>query len=104
MRRQAEGLGLRHFEFVDAVDASSIDRQELIRQGLDDEGSRRHHGRTLTLNEVACSLSHRLVYERIVAEGHSHALVVEDDALFLSRRVAAIRTMRLTRPTVDRLE
>lgn len=92
MKRQAEGLGLKHFEFVDAVDARAIDREALARAGrIDPESSLRFHGRTLTPAEIGCSLSHGLAYERIVARGHRVALVLEDDALMLSRRLRRIR-------------
>jgi glycosyl transferase family 25 len=89
MLRQARSLGLEQFEFVDAVDAKSLDRDALVRtQLLDDQSTMRYHGQTLTLREVACSLSHRLAYERVAAQGWTRALILEDDALFVSHRAA----------------
>jgi GR25 family glycosyltransferase involved in LPS biosynthesis len=37
--------------------------------------------RALTDAEIACTISHFLIYEAIVAEGHEAALVLEDDAV-----------------------
>ena len=39
---------------------------------------------------VACSLAHGIAYARIVERGHHVALVIEDDTLFISRRVSRV--------------
>jgi glycosyl transferase family 25 len=92
VERQARTLGIRRLEFVDAVDAREIDRARLRADGkLDDDASRRHHGRLLSPNEIACSLSHGRAYELIVRRDHDFALIVEDDALFVSDRLRRFR-------------
>jgi glycosyl transferase family 25 len=92
VERQARVLGIRRFEFVDAVDARDIDRGRLAAEGkLDDDASRRHHGRLLSTNEIACSLSHGRTYELIARRDHEFALIIEDDALFVSRRLRDFR-------------
>lgn len=89
---QVRGLGLERFEFVDAIDARTLDRQQLIAAGqLDDATTLKFHSRLLTINEVACSLSHGIAYRRIAERGHPVALVLEDDALFISRRARSFR-------------
>jgi glycosyl transferase family 25 len=40
--------------------------------------------RELTLGQIACSLSHRSIYERMVKEGVPNALIFEDDATPIS--------------------
>lgn len=48
--------------------------------------------RRLTHGEFACALSHRGIYERILAEGLEAALVLEDDALISPRLGDFIRS------------
>lgn len=92
MQRQADAMGLTRFEFVDAVDASALDYEQLGRDGLyDDSAARKYHGRSIKLTEIAGSLSHASVYDLIVSRGEAMALVLEDDALFLTRRVNRFR-------------
>lgn len=94
--RQAEGLGFTNLRIVDAVESAGLDYATLERDGLyDDALARRFHGRSLSKNELGCSLSHGLVYEMIAAEDHPIAMVVEDDALFISRRMDQIRLAEL---------
>lgn len=92
MEAQARGLGLQRFEFVDAVDASELLIDDLVASGAyDREKSVLYHEHGLTVNEVACSLSHARVYELIVRRGDACALIVEDDALFLPRAASRFR-------------
>jgi len=85
---QVQGMGLRKFTFVDAVIAKTLDRHRLIRDGsYDPKRCLEFHSRELTMNEIACSLSHAAVYRTIVSEGHPWALIVEDDALFNTRQL-----------------
>lgn len=91
MTTQVRSLEFASFEFIDAVDATTLDRDELNKQGtIDDALSRIYHERTLTLTEIACSLSHRRAYELIVDRRYEYALVLEDDALFVSRRAKRV--------------
>jgi GR25 family glycosyltransferase involved in LPS biosynthesis len=96
MQRQADGLGLSNFRIVDAVDASTLDAGALVSDGVyDDEETRRLHGSPLTLGQIACSLSHGLLYERIAAEGLEQAVILEDDALFVAQNLDALRPSEL---------
>ncbi|WP_322105700.1 glycosyltransferase family 25 protein [Paraburkholderia sp. J41] len=67
------------FSFIDAIDAQGIDSGELVRL-YDDSAVRARYGRSLTKGEVACFLSHRLLWQRVVSGGRS-VIVLEDDAL-----------------------
>ncbi len=92
MMAQVQRMGLRRFELVDAVDARDLTLPAVSRDGrYDPAACHALHGRDLTLNEIACSLSHAAVYTRIVSRGHPSALVLEDDALFHTRRLARFR-------------
>jgi glycosyl transferase family 25 len=86
--RQARLLGLTHFHLVEAVDAASLTTGTLQAGDLYDEASAiKYHGRPLTRGEIACSLSHGDLYERIIAAGHPYAVILEDDALFVPTRL-----------------
>lgn len=96
MQRQADGLGLNRFEIVDAINSRDLSYEGLARDGLYDEaGSSQCHGSRISLNYIAGSLSHAAVYDLIVARGHRWTLVLEDDALFITRRYNRIALDRL---------
>jgi glycosyl transferase, family 25 len=85
---QVDRLGLKQFEFVKAIDSQQLNVDSLTRSGqIDRIVSRRYHPGGLTLNEIACSLSHRLAYAEVVARRHPVATILEDDALFVARRM-----------------
>jgi glycosyl transferase family 25 len=91
MDRQVRKAGLQRFRFVDAVDASAWSIEQFAAQGDYDEASAiRYHGHGLGIGEIAVALSHGLAYEAIVREQHPLALVLEDDALFVSRALNRI--------------
>lgn len=89
---QVKKMGLRRFEFLDAVDSKDLSAEELrASETYDSETCLRFHTRDLTLNEIACSLSHAEAYRRVVEHGHEWALIIEDDALFRTRRLARLQ-------------
>jgi glycosyl transferase, family 25 len=77
MTRQLSGLALP-FEIVNAIDGKKVDRTVLEKDYSSSE-SRRLHGRDLTPNEIACSLSHISVYERMAQERIRCSVILEDD-------------------------
>lgn len=88
IERQLTTMGFKSFEFVDAIVGSNFDRAHFERTGdYDDAASMRQHGRSLTLTEIASSLSHGICYDLIVERGHEIAMVIEDDALFIPSRL-----------------
>jgi glycosyl transferase, family 25 len=90
--RQAERMGVRELEFVLAPDLSTTPRRELEAAGLyDDEQALRYHRSSLHPSQISCSLGHAAAYDRIVAAGHDLALIIEDDALFISRRFRLLK-------------
>ncbi len=85
---QAKRIGLRRFFLIEAVNAADLRMERLMADGVyDHEESLRWHANGLTINEIACSLSHVECYRRITAAGDPFALIIEDDALFRSSRL-----------------
>jgi glycosyl transferase family 25 len=92
MERQLKGLGVKEYRFVTAVDARGLTIESAIGAGLySDVQSRRWHENGLTINEIACSLSHAECYRLIVEAGHERAIVLEDDVLFRAARMRFFR-------------
>lgn len=80
-RRQVEGeLKKINAEFVmtEAVCGKEISLEELKKHY--DKEKAESYRTSLTLGEVGCSLSHISIYDKIIAEGISYALILEDDA------------------------
>lgn len=66
-----------------AFDGKKLSLDELVQDGrYNDEVSRRSFDRSLLLGEIGCSLSHLMIYQRMIREGTPYALVSEDDAQF----------------------
>lgn len=74
-----EGLGLG-YEVIDAVDGRDLPPDECARE-VDPHRLQGLIGRQLLPCEVACALSHRMLYQRQVDEGHEAVLILEDDAV-----------------------
>jgi glycosyl transferase family 25 len=75
--------GLR-FEFLDAFDKRELDRDRLVREGTYDERRTRaayRHRLDMSLGAIGCALSHRRLYERMVAERWDRMVVFEDDVI-----------------------
>jgi GR25 family glycosyltransferase involved in LPS biosynthesis len=92
MATQAERMGLSQFRIVDAVDSRNLDYESLERDGRYNESAcRAHHPDGISLNHIACSLSHAALYDLIARSGDPISLIVEDDALFVTRRMMRFR-------------
>jgi glycosyl transferase family 25 len=69
--------------------ANGVDKLEITLEGLEAEGlysaarARKldRHGKPMKLGQIAVSLSHRQIYERMVREGWKSALIMEDDVM-----------------------
>lgn len=79
---QLQALGL-DFEFVDGVRGSALSAAERSAQVGPAAEMRRHIDREMTDGEIGCALSHQKVYDKVLAEGHDYAFVLEDDARLL---------------------
>ena len=85
-RRAMEGhlheLGLSP-TFFDAIDGRKLD-EEAVAAVYDHERAKKTHWGGLTLGEIGCALSHRTVWENLIASGDAGWLVLEDDAVLAS--------------------
>lgn len=90
MRRQLDALGLA-YEFVEAIDGRGFD--VTAHPAYDTGRRRRAFGRDMTGGELGCLLSHRAVYEKIVAEDLDPVLVLEDDAVLGPDFVAVLASL-----------
>ena len=91
MDKQVAKAGFTNFNFIDSVDALSLNIDTLMKEGIyNDALSKKYHGRSLNLGEIACSLSHGKIYEIIAKTLHPFALILEDDALFVTKRINAV--------------
>lgn len=78
MSRRLHELGIP-FRFFDAIDGRGFDMD--IHPSYNGRKRRRYFGKDLTGGEMGCLLSHRSIYERIVRDGISEALIFEDDVI-----------------------
>ena len=76
---QLENTGLP-FERIDAIDGTVLD-DETIRRVAPPELIRKTYHRPLSRAEVACAMSHRKAWQRIVDEDLDFGIVLEDDAI-----------------------
>lgn len=78
-----ESLKGLNYEIFWAKDKQDFLLEEVISQGIYDERQalklNRHGAKKLALGEVACSWSHRNIYQRMIDEGLERVLVFEDD-------------------------
>jgi GR25 family glycosyltransferase involved in LPS biosynthesis len=65
------------YEIIHAVLGVSEEAQ----CSYDEEFAQKENGRSLTNGEIGCSLSHRMIYEKIVREHIPFSLIFEDDAV-----------------------
>jgi glycosyl transferase family 25 len=70
------------FEFSDAIPGHKLDTPNL-HQIYDTNENRTKFKRPLSLNEVACTLGHRQIWQKLLDSGDSVWLVLEDDATFV---------------------
>src|SRR5690554_3459616 len=66
------------FEFHDAVNGKELSPEILAK--VDQDYARHEWGQTLTKGEIGCAASHIQVYEKIISQGLSEAIILEDDA------------------------
>jgi glycosyl transferase family 25 len=82
--RLRERLAGLRYELFDAVDKRNLDRALLVRNGTYDESRTRgayRLRREMTLGAIGCALSHRRLYEDMVANGWERMVILEDDVV-----------------------
>ena len=87
VKERLEGL---EFEFFWGADKNVLDFEAAKHDGTYDEAMTRklqRMGKVLSPGELACSLSHRLLYDTIVRQKWQRVLVLEDDVWPLSNNL-----------------
>ena len=72
------------FKFFQGADKLNLDTSRAKRTNVYDEKvaqQLQRQGKPLNPGEIACSLSHRMVYEKMISEGWKRILILEDDVL-----------------------
>ena len=75
LKKISSRLGNLPFIRIAAINGSNLDEQEHLKRTVKDRMSK---------NEIACILSHRLVWQKMADEKMSYACVLEDDAVLSS--------------------
>jgi len=89
--RQLEGLP---FDFFYGVDKQQLDRDQLINENVYDDVRAKElnrYGKGMVLGHIACALSHRKLYEHIVAMGYKKVMIFEDDVVPLPEKLHQLK-------------
>ena len=84
------------FDFFWGADKLQLDLEEAKQNGVYDETKTmqlQRQGKPLNAGELACALSHRMVYEQIVKHNWKRVLVLEDDVLPLYENCNALHAV-----------
>jgi glycosyl transferase family 25 len=80
----AQRFGGLDYSFFFGADKHKFSIEEAIIKNIFNEELARHHHRfskTMKHGEIACSWSHRMMYEDMLANNYKQVLIMEDDAL-----------------------
>lgn len=80
----AERFDGLEYSFFYGADKNKFTIDEMLSNGsFSEELTRKHHrfNKTMRLGEIACSWSHRMMYEEMIANNYSRILIFEDDAV-----------------------
>lgn len=93
LRPLLDGL---NYQFFFGADKTQYENDpSLLQRVYDDKTSRKKHRyrKPMLTGEVACSVSHRMVYEDVVKNGYENVLVFEDDVVPDARHFFAIASI-----------
>jgi glycosyl transferase family 25 len=83
------------FDFFWGTDKLNLNLEEATQSGLYDEEKtkqQQRQGKSLNVGELACALSHRMIYEEMVKHNWQRVLILEDDVLPLYENLAFLPT------------
>ncbi len=72
------------YSFYYGADKNKFTIEEIKQKGIFSEELTRHHhrfGKTMKQGEIACSWSHKMMYEEMLTENYYRVLIFEDDAV-----------------------
>ncbi len=90
IEKKLDGLS---YDFFWGADKMQLDIDTLKKNGTyDEEAGRKNQrqGKALNPGEVACSLSHRMLYAAMIKQGWKKVLVLEDDVLPLTENMIGL--------------
>ena len=85
--QQLQGLS---FDFFWGADKLQLDAAQVKQDGTYDEWQAKklqRQGKPLNLGEIACSLSHRMVYQEMINNNWERVLILEDDVVPLTAQL-----------------
>lgn len=84
----SQNLAGLHFDFFWGADKLQLGAENLQKE-YDDVRAKKlqRQGKGLNDGEIACSLSHRMVYEQMIRNGWQRVLILEDDVLPLEENL-----------------
>lgn len=83
-KKVSENLSGLSFDFFWGADKLQIDPEKVKQDGTYDEAKAKklqRQGKGLNLGEIACSLSHRMLYAEMIKHDWKKILILEDDVL-----------------------
>jgi GR25 family glycosyltransferase involved in LPS biosynthesis len=87
IQQSLKSVGIGNYSRIDAVDALRLSKEE-IERAYDAGKNRKHYFSPLKTGEIACFLSHRKAWRKLVEGDLNGAFVVEDDVIFRPEAVA----------------
>ncbi|MFC3093192.1 glycosyltransferase family 25 protein [Alteromonas sediminis] len=82
-----------NWSFFYGCDKHNLDPENLEAKGLYDDikhKATKRTSRSMKLGEVACSISHKMMYQDMLDNGYEHVLILEDDVLPLPERIMCL--------------
>jgi len=83
-KRFTEKFAGLNYSFFFGADKKNISKNDLIEKNIySEELTKKHHRYTKAMmpGEIACALSHRMIYEDMLQNNYSRVLIFEDDAI-----------------------
>ena len=91
VKRQLQGLA---FEFFYGVDKQQLNLDQLIKENIYSDTQAKalnRYDKGMVLGHIACSLSHRKLYEHILAKGYKRVMIFEDDVVCLTESLSQLQ-------------
>jgi glycosyl transferase family 25 len=79
---QLRGIGIDGYEIIEAIDGYALSDNEVhseVNLSVMESVFKKIY---MEKPEIGCSMSHNIIYKKIMAENYSHAIVLEDDVVF----------------------
>ena len=92
-QRFKERFAGMEFSFFFGADKNNLSINELIDKNIyNEELTKKHHrySKTMMLGEIACAISHKMVYEEMLQNNYSRVLIFEDDTLIDQNKLSLI--------------